>query len=336
MVFIMGRKSQYSKELKLDTAKQYLNHEGSYFSLGKEVGTSKSVISDWVSKYKEYGDNAFDVSNTNASYTKEFKEKVVLAYLNGEGSYLERAIKFNIASHSIIIGWVKSYNSHMELKDYLPGGNVYMTKSRKVSKVERLEIVKYSMEHDLDYKASAKVYEVSYANLYNWVKKNKELGEEGLGDNRGVHKSNEELAERILKYNEIFDPILGYRMMADRIHRDEGKQYHDKQVYKIMRILGIKSRIRPTRRSCTVCKKNNTAKNILKRDFNASRPNEKWCGDVIEFKYGKIKEKKLYLSVFLDLYNRSSVGYEISNRNYNPLVFHTFDKAVAASPVRPL
>lgn len=34
-------------------------------------------------------------------------------------------------------------------------------------------------------------------------------------------------------------------------------------------------------------KSNNTAKNNLKRDFNGSRPNEKWVTDVTEFKYGK-------------------------------------------------
>lgn len=191
----MSRKSQYSKELKIDTAKRYLNGEGSYLSLAKDLGTNKQTISDWVSKYKKYGDDAFHISSYNASYTKEFKEKVVLSYLNGEGSYSQLAIRFNISSHSIIIGWVKSYNSHIELKDYIPGGDVYMTKSRKVSKAERLEIVRYCMEHDLDYTTSAKIYEVSYANVYSWVKKYKELGEEGLGDKRGIHKSDEEVDE---------------------------------------------------------------------------------------------------------------------------------------------
>lgn len=191
----MSRKAQYSKELKLDTAKRYLNGEGSYLSLAKELGTHRSTIGDWISKYKKYGDDAFNASSCNASYTKEFKEKVVLSYLNGEGTYPQLAIRFNISAHSIIIGWVKRYNSHIELKDYIPGGDVYMTKSRKVSKAERLEIVKYCMEHDLDYKTSAKIYEVNYANVYNWVKKYKEFGEEALGDKRGIHKSDEEVDE---------------------------------------------------------------------------------------------------------------------------------------------
>lgn len=34
-------------------------------------------------------------------------------------------------------------------------------------------------------------------------------------------------------------------MMTDRINRDENKHYNDKQVYKIMHILGIRSIVRP-------------------------------------------------------------------------------------------
>lgn len=121
-------------------------------------------------------------------------------------------------------------------------------------------------------------------------------------------------------------------MMADRINRDYNKNYSDKRIYKIMRIVGIHSIIRPKQRSCTVRKHNNTAKNNLNRDFNASRPNEKWVTDVTEFKYGPHNEYKLYLSIFLDLYDRTVVGYEVGEHNNNPLVFNTFDKAVKDHP----
>lgn len=163
---------------------------------------------------------------------------------------------------------------------------------------------------------------VKRANYYKW-----------LGHEKSTQDlENEELAKFIKKYDEMFDHKLGYRMMSDRINRKENKHYNDKQVYKIMQILGIKSRIRSQRRSCTVRKRNNTAENKLGRDFNALKPNEKWCGDVTEFKYGKHNEKKLYLSVFLDLYDRSPVGYETSDHNDNLLVYQSFNKATAVNP----
>ena len=41
---------------------------------------------------------------------------------------------------------------------------------------------------------------------------------------------------------------------------------------------------------------------------------------------------KLYLSAILDLFDRRIVSYVLSERNDNPLVFKTFDKAVKAYP----
>jgi len=167
-----------------------------------------------------------------------------------------------------------------------------------------------------------KILGVKRANYYKWTHHEKSIRD----------LENEELAGYILKYHEKFNGLLGYRMMTDRINRDENKHYNDKQVYKVMKILGIQSIIRPKRQSCTVRRNNNTAKNVLDRNFNANKPNEKWVTDITEFKYGVKNEHKLYFSAFLDLYDRSIVGYKISDHNDNPLVFHTFENALIQNP----
>ena len=68
---------------------------------------------------------------------------------------------------------------------------------------------------------------VKRANYYKWLRRNK--SERDL--------ENEELADFIRKYDEKFNHTLGYRMMTDRINRDENKNYNDKQVYKVMNCL---------------------------------------------------------------------------------------------------
>ena len=63
--------------------------------------------------------------------------------------------------------------------------------------------------------------------------------------------------------------------------------------------------------------------------------NQKWVTDISEFKYGvgeDNKKGKLYLSVILDLCDRRPVAFVYSTRNDNPLVFDTFDKAIADNP----
>ena len=58
-------------------------------------------------------------------------------------------------------------------------------KARKTTFDERLEIVKYVMKNDYDYKTAASKFTVPYASVYQWVKKYSELGEDGLSDRRG-------------------------------------------------------------------------------------------------------------------------------------------------------
>ena len=139
------------------------------------------------------------------------------------------------------------------------------------------------------------------------------------------------LAELIKEYDERFHHILGYRRMTSWINHFNHTVYSQNRIHRIMKKLGIHSVIRKKKKKYTYTKPDETAENILQRDFYASAPNQKWTTDVTEFKVSGEK-KKLYLSVILDLYDRYPVAYVVSSRNDNKLVFKTFDKAIAAWP----
>ena len=66
---------------------------------------------------------------------------------------------------------------------------------RKTTIEERKEIVEYCIEHNCNYKETAVRYDVSYSQVYSWVKKYDEKGDDGLLDKRGHHKSDDELSE---------------------------------------------------------------------------------------------------------------------------------------------
>ena len=188
----MGRKTKYSKELKLETVKRYLKGE-SNISLCNEYRIpyrkGKTIIS-WANKYVALGESAFDESHINKSYSKELKERVIKEYLDGKDSLEGIANRYNISSVSIVINWVKKYNEGIEMKDYNPKGDVYTMRSRKTAFEERIEIVRYVLTNNLDYKGAADKYTVPYASIYQWVKKYNELGEDGLKDGRGRPSSN--------------------------------------------------------------------------------------------------------------------------------------------------
>ena len=119
--------------------------------------------------------------------------------------------------------------------------------------------------------------------------------------------------------------------MTMYINRLNNTNYSWKYIRRLMRILGIKSKIRQKRYNYIKVKPEQVGENILARDFISNYPNEKWLTDVTEFKV--IGQKpKIYLCSILDLYDKSIVAYTISFRNDNKLVFDTFDKAIALNP----
>lgn len=161
--------------------------------------------------------------------------------------------------------------------------------------------------------------EISRAAYYKWLHRNVP----------GAEQENMRLAELIKEYDERFHHILGYRRMTSWINHFNHTAYSKNRVHRIMKKLEIHSVIRKKKKKYTYAKPDETAENILQRDFYASAPNQKWVTDVTEFKVPGEK-KKLYLSVVLDLYDRYPVAYVVSSRNDNRLVFKTFDKAIAA------
>ena len=189
-------KSKFSPEERARIAQESLDGKGSAAVLGKQYGASKTAIKNWVRIYKYQGVEGFVRGNGNKTYTAEFKQRCVEMYLRGEGSLREICAKYNIGNHSILERWVKQYTANKELRDYDPGREVYMAGARrKTTQEERKEIVEYCLEHDLDYKNTAAKFDVSYHQVYDWVRKYRAEGEDGLVDRRGRHKSDDEVDE---------------------------------------------------------------------------------------------------------------------------------------------
>jgi transposase InsO family protein len=128
---------------------------------------------------------------------------------------------------------------------------------------------------------------------------------------------------------------MGYRRIRDELDINYGINVNDKRIRRICRSEKVQSTIKWRPKSCTKSDPNpdHIAKNYLHREFHADAPNEKWLTDVSEFKYYiGMEVHKIYLSAILDLYDRRIVAFKISNRNDNPLVMDTFDKAIKFEP----
>ena len=135
-------------------------------------------------------------SHKNKVYSIEFKFTAVEAYLRGEGSYRDLCKRFGISHNDVLRKWVLWYNGHREFKERTSAkGEIYMTKGRKTTQEERAEIVAFCIEHNKDYGLTVETYNVSYQQIYAWVRKYEEGGVDKLRDNRGRTKPVEEMTE---------------------------------------------------------------------------------------------------------------------------------------------
>ena len=100
----------------------------------------------------------------------------------------------------------------------------------------------------------------------------------------------------------------GYRRIT-LVLNNRGIIINHKTVLRLMKSMGLKSLIRVKKYRSYRGVQGKIAPNTLKRNFKASKPNQKWATDITEF---KVKGQKLYLSPIIDLCSREIISYQIS------------------------
>lgn len=191
----MGKKVKATFEEKLVAVKEYLEGKKSQIQLAREYNVSKATINQWVSVYKGIGEEGLYTTSKNNGYSEAIKLAAVKDYLNGIGSQLEICRKYKIRSKTQLQRWILKYNSHEGIKSSNTGGEPLMIKGRATTFEERVEIVKYCIEHGRAYNETAQKYNVSYQQIRNWTVKYDGYGIEGLIDRRGRRKSEDQMTE---------------------------------------------------------------------------------------------------------------------------------------------
>nr|WP_245221884.1 IS3 family transposase [Pedobacter kyungheensis] len=110
----------------------------------------------------------------------------------------------------------------------------------------------------------------------------------------------------------------GYRRITLALRKELNIAVNFKTIAKIMKQMGLKSKIRVKKYKSYKGEIGKASDNILQRDFTADKPNVKWATDITEF---KVKEKKLYLSPIIDLFNGEIISYNLSTSpNYRQIL----------------
>ncbi len=120
----------------------------------------------------------------------------------------------------------------------------------------------------------------------------------------------------------------GYRRITTEL-RHRGFLLNHKTVQRLIKQLDLVCRVRMKKYRSYKGQVGKIAPNLLERNFEAEKPNQKWVTDVTEF---SLFGQKLYLSPILDLCSRDIVSYTISDRPVLSMVTEMLNKALAQIP----
>jgi transposase InsO family protein len=120
---------------------------------------------------------------------------------------------------------------------------------------------------------------------------------------------------------------IGYRTMTNLIRNYFGETVSQKKVLRLMEENDVLSVVRRKRYRPDVYEKmketlKNIPENMLQRNFSASEPNKVYVSD-ITYLYGR--ERIMYLSIIVDLYNKEIVAWQISEHPDKELCIETLN-----------
>ena len=130
------------------------------------------------------------------------------------------------------------------------------------------------------------------------------------------------LAEKIKECQDKCGRTYGYRRVHLWLER-ENIHHNPKTILRVMQKYNLLSVVR-RKRYRNYGEHIHRYPNLLNRDFNADRPNQKWVTDI---SYIKTQQGTLYLSVIRDLYDNSIVTYKTGTEQNVNLVLSTIKAA---------
>ena len=166
-------------------------------------------------------------------------------------------------------------------------------------------------------KKMCQVLQVSMSGVYGWQKRVPSVREE----------NNKRLQRRIFELYIEHNGMAGSPMITADLHDvDEFSKVSKNRVARLMNKMDLKCKTLKKFVATTDSKHNKPiALNLLNRQFSVKAPNTVWVTDIT---YLKVGNKWNYLTVFIDLFSRQIVGWDLSNSLESTSVIKALNKAI--------
>ena len=265
------------------------------------------------------------------AYTEETKATILHLLDNGT-SVKELCMEYNI-SRSTLYRWLHDLEYSNVAVD-IPSAKDYNALQQQVKKLENIisvlksakctvhaplkeKLLELELLYDqYDVRTLCEAPEVSRGTFYNHILRNKR-------GNAWFEKRREEYRILIRDVFDEYRQVLG----AEKIRTvlvQRGHQVSTEYVARLMKEMGLSSVRTTAKQNYLNLRESGKKRNVLRQQFNATRPNEVWVSDVTCF---RLQDRNHYICVILDLFSRKVIAYKVSKKNSTQLVTSTFKSA---------
>jgi len=283
-------------ELKLQAVHRCINNGETVKSVSEDIGYTKTAVSIWIRKYKQEGavslmnrkDTDLPINPSDIQSTDDIEALKAQMY--------EMQMEIDILKETI----------NVLKKD--PGVNREALSNREKAVIVDALKNKYSLP---------KLHKHLHLSRSSYYYQSKVLKSEDKYIN---------LRLRIIYLFHSNYNAFGYRKIHMLLKR-EGITTSEKVIRRIMKQEGLIVKVRKRRKYNSYKGEISPAvDNLIKRDFHADKPNEKWLTDITEF---AIKAGRVYLSPIIDCLDGMPVAWTIGTSPNAKLVNTMLEEAIS-------
>ena len=264
--------------------------------------------------------------------TTEEKRQLVMRYQTGE-SVTSICADTGIA-RSTLYSWIKSFHVVKSRRGTQVTPHDYDVLKKRVEKLEGivqvLKAANCTVSAPLQDKLAAleslygqfsvhtlcDALEVPRGTFYNHILRRK-------GTNAWYAKRRADLCEKIQELYDANRQLFGPEKIRALLMQ-QGEKVSKSYVTTLMREMGLRSISPSAKKDYRHLLESPPKRNILNRNFSAERMNQIWVSDITCF---KLKGKRYYIVIIMDLFSRKIISYGISPSSRTRLVTTAFRKA---------
>ena len=149
-------------------------------------------------------------------------------------------------------------------------------------------------------KDMCKFFSVSRSGYYDYIKRSK------------CNSRDQWLVDMIVECRKKCSKTYGYRRVQIWIERNKGIKINHKAILRVMNKYNLLSDIRRAKKYDYWKTRLHKYDNLLRRNFKAAKPNQKWVTDISYIH--TTQQGVLYLSIIRDLFDNSIVAYKMGKQ----------------------